>query len=439
MTISSANMVYEMRANGDATNGGGFLNGGTGTDYSQQDAAQVTYTDLVIDAATNTDVTSAATPFTSAHVGNTINITGGTGFTVARYEVISVAGVIATLSSAVGTVASTGGAGKLGGAIFLWTDVFLESLTAGNVVWVKADGVHVFTENLAVSKDGLSTAYIVINGYDTTRGDGEGNQNNRPSLACGIYSFSFDNYWKVSNFSLTGEASTMLRIDLGGKVNNCSSVNNSSISVRSAMRSGSSNFVAISCSMSSLNGTGILLSSNCSVINCYIHDCGGTANGGVVANGSNIILNNNIFNNCYNGVFVIGDFIQINGCTVYNCTRGLYFDGAADSVLTVKTIIDTCTTGMERATVAPNDAANILENINFSNNTTDKTNTSTIINETNLDPQFVNAAAGDFETGSNMEMTYTWPGGLTSTTIKNGAVQSRRKEDGFSEFNFIRT
>jgi hypothetical protein len=38
---------------------------------------QIAYTDLVI-GATTTNLTSAGNPFTSAHVGNTINITSGT-------------------------------------------------------------------------------------------------------------------------------------------------------------------------------------------------------------------------------------------------------------------------------------------------------------------------------------------------------------------------
>ena len=78
----SANMIWEFRTTGSANNGGGFVEGATGTDYSQQDAAEIAFTDLVIDGADNTKITSAAHPFSVAHVGNVINVTGGTGFTV---------------------------------------------------------------------------------------------------------------------------------------------------------------------------------------------------------------------------------------------------------------------------------------------------------------------------------------------------------------------
>src|SRR4051794_13294314 len=96
--------VWEIRVTGASTNGAMFDPSVTaaGTDYSQQDAAQVTYTDLVI-GATTTQLTSAANPFTSAYVGNTINVTGGTGFTVGRYNIRSVAGSTATMDRAVGT------------------------------------------------------------------------------------------------------------------------------------------------------------------------------------------------------------------------------------------------------------------------------------------------------------------------------------------------
>lgn len=86
-------------------------------DYSRTATARYTYTDLVIDAVTNTKVTSAANPFTQKDVGNVINITGGTGFTVDRYVIHSVAAGVATLNSAVGTLGATGGTGTLGGCL----------------------------------------------------------------------------------------------------------------------------------------------------------------------------------------------------------------------------------------------------------------------------------------------------------------------------------
>jgi hypothetical protein len=160
-----ANLIWDVRTTGNDTNGGGFLVGSSGTDYSQQNSPQFSYTDLVI-AATTTNVTSAAQPFTSAAVGNIINITGGTGFTTGRYQVISVSGVIATLDRAVGTAASTGGTGNLGGC-FLTVAAALAAATGGgaSIIYIKA-GTYTITT-------GLSTfdATISLIGYNATHGD----------------------------------------------------------------------------------------------------------------------------------------------------------------------------------------------------------------------------------------------------------------------------
>src|SRR4029077_71126 len=117
MSLSST-VQWDVRTTGSDSNGGGFdwAVSSPGTDYSQQDSAQVAYTDLVI-GSTTTQLTSAAHPFTSAHVGNIINVTGGTGFTAGRYCVNSVSGSTATMDRSVGTASSTGGTGNLGGGL----------------------------------------------------------------------------------------------------------------------------------------------------------------------------------------------------------------------------------------------------------------------------------------------------------------------------------
>ena len=171
----SSGVVWEVRSTGDDTNGGGFDSTVTspGTDYSQQTAAQVTYTDLVI-GATNTQLTSALNNFTSAHVGNLVNVTGGTGFTTGWYTVLSVTTGVATMDRAVGTAASTAGTGKLGGCLAsldkLFTIVNTANLGAtGQIAWVKATASYVTTAGLTSTS--ASGAGIACIGYTTTRGD----------------------------------------------------------------------------------------------------------------------------------------------------------------------------------------------------------------------------------------------------------------------------
>lgn len=175
MALTDANLCWEVRATGASTNGGAFKAGATGTDYSQQDAAQITYTDLAIDAVTNTKLTSAANPFTAAHVGNIINVTGGTGFTTGRYVVVSVTGATATMDRAVGTVGSTGGAGKLGGALDGLVTL-ASCYVISNKAFVRgASGTIQQSATATFALDGgpgATAPYTHIIGYNTTRGDG---------------------------------------------------------------------------------------------------------------------------------------------------------------------------------------------------------------------------------------------------------------------------
>lgn len=177
----SASVVWEVRASvGADTNGGAFDPSVTspGTDYSQQNSAQVAFTDLVI-GATTTNLTSVLNPFSSASVGNIVNITSGSGFTTGRYTVVSVSGVTATMDRSVGTTASTGGHGALGGALEtlggLQTAVRANTSEANGllqVIWVKATASYVFTTPLQLTQSGSVAEPVTFYGYTTTRGDG---------------------------------------------------------------------------------------------------------------------------------------------------------------------------------------------------------------------------------------------------------------------------
>jgi hypothetical protein len=160
-----ATVQWDVRSGGNSANGGGFNPGATtpGTDYSLQNSAQIAYTDLVI-GGTTTQLTSAGNPFTSAHVGNLINITGGTGFTTGRYHINSVSAGTATMDRAVGTAASTGGTGNLGGSLALPTNP--TSLVSGQIIWIQGNGAtYTLTATTSAS---VGVSYI---GYKTTHGD----------------------------------------------------------------------------------------------------------------------------------------------------------------------------------------------------------------------------------------------------------------------------
>jgi hypothetical protein len=78
MAISAAT-VWRIRPGGDDTNGAAYdaTISGAGTDYSQQDAAQLSLTDLICQAsddASRLKLRSATGGFTSAMIGNAIRI-----------------------------------------------------------------------------------------------------------------------------------------------------------------------------------------------------------------------------------------------------------------------------------------------------------------------------------------------------------------------------
>jgi hypothetical protein len=159
----SAAMEWDVRTSGSDSNGGGFKRGATGTDYSQQDAAQQAYTDIVI-GATTTQLTSVLFPFDATSVGNVINITGGAGCTVGRYEVASLSVITVTMDRSVGTAASVC-TGNLGGSL-LTIATALAVVTTGNSLHIKA-GTYTQTSTLVAPGPALNTV-----GFAVTHNDG---------------------------------------------------------------------------------------------------------------------------------------------------------------------------------------------------------------------------------------------------------------------------
>lgn len=156
---------------GNDANGGGYYDGGAGTDKST--SAPVIRTDLVLGAG-GTTVTSAGTPFDATDVNNIINIVSGTGFTAGRYRVASVAAGVATLSSSAGTGGSTGGTGRLGGQM-LTIGLCAAALTAmgaeGALVWLNGtQTISSDTNNVAGGRATFPQG-CQIRGYHAVEGD----------------------------------------------------------------------------------------------------------------------------------------------------------------------------------------------------------------------------------------------------------------------------
>lgn len=174
-----ADTVFEVRSDGNDDNGGGYVTGGSGTDYSQQAAAQLTLTDLACTTG-GTTLTSATGGFTSEMVDNLIQVKSGTNFTAGWYHITAYTDtntVTLDRDPTNGSNASAG-TGSVGGALAspggLGKALFADGVD-GNTAWLKSGtyNISVNSPNVSGGKiDGQSANIdVMIEGYETTRGD----------------------------------------------------------------------------------------------------------------------------------------------------------------------------------------------------------------------------------------------------------------------------
>ena len=189
-TLSAAAGAAELKTGGLTTVAGcAIVASPTGAtwaiDYSQQDAAQFTYTDLH-GVGASFDLTSAAKPFTVAMVGNFLRVTGGTGFAAGIYYITTVVAGTATFGPGqphTGAGDNADGTGGMGGA-FATPGMAGSELLAGNKLWLKYNATAVTatstTSNVASGRftgpTGTVTAPVVFQGYETVRGDQTANR-----------------------------------------------------------------------------------------------------------------------------------------------------------------------------------------------------------------------------------------------------------------------
>ena len=424
MTID-ANTIWEIRTGGSVDNGGGFVVGASGTDYSQQDSPQYALTGCT---SSGVSATAANANAAAVMVGNTAKVVSGTNAVVGWYEIVSVSvGVSITFDRGWTTGSATSGVINVGGATW-WTDAFFEGLTSGNRVYAKGGSTHTLTETIAVAKDGATTAPITIEGYTTTRGDALSDASKRCVVDAAAYAFSFDNFWGLYGLDVTGTGTNVGTFDQESTMLNCKFSNTSGSAGRLAFAADRRGYLAFS-EFTSTNGTGVETASTINTFAyCYFHDCDAadTGENGLYIAGDETNLSHCVFDTCGQGVSIANvEQIHLDHLTVYNCTRGISWAGTQYSCSVSYALIDSCTTGIYAATESIKSIECRYYHINFNGNTADKSANvnDSFHDETSYDPQFVDAAGGDFETGSNADVTITFGSG-TSSTSKNGAVQN---------------
>lgn len=209
-----ASATWWVRAGGNILNGGGFdaLISGAGTNYCDQDAAQLSLTDFATSGAGVTTLTSATGGFTAAMIGNCIRIASGTNFQAGYYFVTGYTNTnTVTLDRTPSSGgAGSGGTGRLGGAFATpWGNLsdggtvtaptITSPLSAGHTIWVRANGGspdYDFVAKYATFSMVSSAAggRIKVIGY-----------NGRPKIAgsgIGFYNYAANSGWYFENLEM---------------------------------------------------------------------------------------------------------------------------------------------------------------------------------------------------------------------------------------------
>src|SRR3990167_789944 len=303
----SANSVFEIRPTASANNinGGFFVTGATGSNFSLQDTAQFNITNLGSQGAGNVVACSAAV---ASMVGNCVRVIQGTNFTVGGWfeiTAVSVGSSITFSTNQADAAISTGvGAGlelNIGGALSLGhasdDAIFDNALNtnAGITFWIKKG---TYTLGSAISNNGNGTGLLhhKIRGYNLTRGD-HPDVGDHPTLICGASNaVALGNFWDIEHVVMTGTNSYVLTPGSGSKIIHCKVTNASESADRAGIVLGNNNFI-FQCDVTSYRGHGI--SGNVAaqmVYCCYIHDCNVGINNFATGNDSNYV--GNLIANC---------------------------------------------------------------------------------------------------------------------------------------------
>lgn len=211
-TALSASTVWEVRTAGSDTNGGGFVTGASGTDYSQNNnknaaactncgssTANLSTADVVCTGVAT--VTSATATFSSAAVGNVIFLTG-TGLTTGWYQVVTFTNVTTIiLDRSPGTGTGTSG---IGGALATPNQAITNMTTAGNTTWIKGGSSYTRTTTITLP----SAVSGTVIGYTTSRGDNGQATLTTATNSVNVLTYASNGTWTFENLIISSTAGT---------------------------------------------------------------------------------------------------------------------------------------------------------------------------------------------------------------------------------------
>jgi hypothetical protein len=410
-----ASLQFDARTTGSDTNNSGAFNpSGTscGTDYSQQNSPQISYTDLVV-GATTTNYTSVLSPVTSAVTCNTINVVSGVGCTTGLFYVSSETGGtpnFATVDRSLGTAASVCTA-YLGGANATPCSSYssgncqagaMAFAVAGNTINIKA-GTYTMPSGGWTSQNKASNVVgTTWQGFSTTHGDitpacVAASTCTRPLLTTATTTTLFTNSagnpgttLKDLNMSATGAGNTIINestsnaiitvFDCKLDISATSSTSNVFVQNSSGLGGLSAIFVANEFAMNSIsasdgiadfggNNSGIYAAWN------YFHGGGNgfwDVNSG---NGQRWNLLGNVFSGMSRGVYVQSSAaqVQMEGNDFYTITNQCVYVNSTIAVTAINNVFYACTYGIfsnsssPAVTYSQNNAFGSIGTANYNN------------------------------------------------------------------------
>jgi hypothetical protein len=314
--------IWEVRPTlGSDTNGGGWVPGSSGTDYSQQSSAQYALTNGVANGTTTVGTASASADM----VGNIAYIAGGTGSISGNwYQIISqITGVSITVDRSTGLTTGTGVTINVGGAWATLTP-WPTAAQAGNTTWVKATGTYGLSSHLNLSISGGGTAQLtLISGYTSTRGDGGKVTINCTTTLTGSACINVNTPGLAfANFAVSANSNLARGIQISTTGTAVYNVTATGFTDSFAFLSSNNAVLFVNCSATSCTCPGFFQTGNTWFFDCYAASC----QGGFVLNsgGSSVLLRctsaNNTGNTGYHGFSVQGNQTQVSmiNCVAYN-------------------------------------------------------------------------------------------------------------------------
>lgn len=372
-------------------NGGFFVTGASGVDYSQQAAAQYNLTGATSAGAGAVILHASAA---ADMVGNGAHVISGTNWTAGWYEILSVSvGVSITVdrncTSGVGAV----GVVNIGGAISLGAagdNTFFQTGSAGNTIWIKNTGTYTLGASVSRTVAGSLAAPFTIRGYNTVRGDNPTTKTTQPKLVGPFYTDVANQIWRNLYLSCIGAGNN--GIDSGGIMLNCTVINSDPTANNSAIFCANGAAI-IGCEIVCYRGKGIVPNtSGCLIAYNYIHDCDIGASINTTSSVNTII--GNIFAGCVTASirFLAAQAVPhvIASNTFYGApsklgTAVLYDSTTAKMQTMFNNVFYGFATGVSAATSTK---YMLLESNTFFNNTADVTNVTKGAFDIALDPGF---------------------------------------------------